>query len=378
MFHSNSIPAHPLSAPCSSHALSPGRSAVRTLLHISLCLAAIFGALAPPATADIAPRRNPGPLDEACGNEVPGSFDLPARTQTGSFSPMTNGFAVEIGGDVIPYRLMSIFVLPGQEVEIETVLGSPSSDFQACAQGGTLRRDGERHWTWTAPDAAGEHTMIHLSDLFTGDTQILRVFVMTPYAGQEQIENYRIGRYERLPLYDDPAYEMPDGLLRVTQDMHDLWISPHFQLKQFLCKQTSQGPKYAIVRTRMLLKLEVLLEKVNERGLDALTFAVLSAYRTPHYNRSIGNKTRYSRHGYGDGVDIYVDEDGDGSMDDLTGDGRSDYRDAVWLSRVVEDNRDASWYAPFVGGLGIYGPRPHRGAFVHVDTRGSLARWNSP
>jgi hypothetical protein len=27
------------------------------------------------------------------------------------------------------------------------------------------------------------------------------------------------------------------------------------------------------------------------------------------------------------------------------------------------------------GGLSTYGPKPHRGPFIHVDTRGTEARW---
>jgi hypothetical protein len=42
---------------------------------------------------------------------------------------------------------------------------------------------------------------------------------------------------------------------------------------------------------------------------------------------------------------------------------------------MVESMRDEAWYEPLVGGLGIYGPAPHRGPFVHVDTRGRPARW---
>ena len=317
------------------------------------------------------------PHDESCGTLQPGSLDLPARTDDGSFDSFAVGFGVEIDGNVIPYRLMSLFALPGQAVEIETVLGSPRSDFQVCAQAGTLERQSDREWTWTAP-AAGKQAVLHVNDLFTGDSIVLRFFVLHPYDGEDSMEGYRIGRYERVRLYDNPAYEMPDGLLRVTEAMKDLWVSPHFQLRQFLCKQPNDGTSYMLVSTRLLLKLELLLEQVNDRGIEALTFAVLSAYRTPHYNASIGNRTKYSRHAYGDAADIYVDEDGDGRMDDLNGDGRSDYRDAVWMSRVIEDNFDASWYAPYVGGLGVYGPKPHRGAFVHVDTRGFKARWNNP
>ena len=41
----------------------------------------------------------------------------------------------------------------------------------------------------------------------------------------------------------------------------------------------------------------------------------------------------------------------------------------------VEDIILHSLTVPFVGGLGIYGPAPHRGPFVHVDTRGEPVRW---
>ena len=321
-----------------------------------------------------------GPHDEACGTTTPRQFDLPARADDGTFDPLVTGFGLEIDGNIIPYRLMSLFVRPRQTIEIETVLGSPSSDFQVCAQGGTLEKIADRKWSWTSP-GPGTETLIHTSDLLTGDAIVLRVFVLHPYDGEDQVEGYRIGEYERLPLYDNPMYEMPNGMLRVTEGMEDVWISPHFQLRQFLCKQEvdgRDGPKFMLVSTRLLLKLELLLERVNERGVKALTFAVLSGYRTPHYNVSIGNRTKYSRHAYGDAADIYVDEDGNGRMDDLNGDGRSNYSDAVWLSRIIEENLDSSWYAPFVGGLGIYGPKPHRGAFIHVDTRGFKARWNQP
>lgn len=316
-------------------------------------------------------------LGESCGAVSPGSFDLPARADDGTFDPLVAGFALEIDGDVIPHRLMSLFVKPRQTLEIETVLGPPGSDFQLCVQAGTLERLSERSWSWTAP-GAGRQVLLHANDLLTGDAIVLRIFVLHPYHGEDRLEGYRIGRYERIPLYDNPVYEMPDGLLRVTSDMHDIWLSPHFQLRQFLCKQESDGPRYMLVSTRLLLKLELLLEKANERGVEAMTFAVLSAYRTPHYNFSIGNRTKYSRHAYGDAADIYVDEDGDGRMDDLNGDGRSNYRDAEWLSRIIEDNLNTSWYRPYIGGLGIYGPKPHRGAFIHVDTRGFKARWNKP
>jgi len=88
-----------------------------------------------------------------------------------------------------------------------------------------------------------------------------------------------------------------------------------------------------MLRERLLLKLEMLLEEAKRLGLSVTTFQILSGCRTPYYNQSIGNETRYSRHLYGDAADIYVDEDGDGSMDDLDGDGREDLDDAEVFRR---------------------------------------------
>lgn len=53
--------------------------------------------------------------------------------------------------------------------------------------------------------------------------------------------------------------------------------------------------------------LEFILEKVNAQGYRWETFCVMSGYRTPYYNKAIGN-VRYSRHLWGDAADIFIDE----------------------------------------------------------------------
>lgn len=62
-------------------------------------------------------------------------------------------------------------------------------------------------------------------------------------------------------------------------------------------------------------------------------------------------------------------------MDDVDGSGEVTIDDARVLHRMVEAMTDEPWYRPFIGGLGLYGPAPHRGPFIHVDTRGYAARW---
>jgi uncharacterized protein YcbK (DUF882 family) len=116
------------------------------------------------------------------------------------------------------------------------------------------------------------------------------------------------------------------------------------------------------------------LASLNSRGHDVPTLHVMSGYRTPYYNRAIGNTTEYSRHLYGDAADIFVDVDDDQWMDDLTGDGRATEADARYLARLVR-GQPTPGDDRFEGGLGVYDTAPHRGPFVHVDLRGYHARW---
>jgi hypothetical protein len=76
---------------------------------------------------------------------------------------------------------------------------------------------------------------------------------------------------------------------------------------------------------------------------------------------------------YGDAADGWVDNDGDGVMDDLNGDGRIDLRDAEIILRAVE--RVEAKYPGLVGGCGLYNAGPAHGPFVHIDARGYRARW---
>jgi len=62
-------------------------------------------------------------------------------------------------------------------------------------------------------------------------------------------------------------------------------------------------------------------------------------------------------------------------MDDLTGDGRVDRADAAWLASFVNRLSHNGAFGPDVGGLGVYGSTSAHGPFVHVDVRGSRARW---
>ena len=291
-----------------------------------------------------------------------------------NYSQEKSGFVVKARDVVTPYRETAVFVLPGESIIVEPLFEANDA-FQLTARSGKLTSQGKHRWQWQAPNKKGLYKA-RLKNTTTQETAVLNLFVMVPFERIKngRLNNYRIGQY---PESDNPAYQKPRGFVEVTRENQNTKISPHFTLKQFLCKQSSGWPKYVALDNRLGIKLEMILEEVNQQGFDANTFAVLSGYRTPFYNRSIGN-VKFSRHVYGDAADIYIDINKDGRMDDINNDGTSDYDDALTMARWVEDMTEQSWYEPFIGGLGIYGARPHRGPFIHIDVRGNKARWVKP
>jgi uncharacterized protein YcbK (DUF882 family) len=154
-----------------------------------------------------------------------------------------------------------------------------------------------------------------------------------------------------------------------------LYVTPHLQLRQFVTKQGGSFPKYVVLDERLLQKLEHLLDAVHDAGYDVRRFRILSGYRTPQYNRAIGN-VPYSRHIYGAAADIFIDEHpADDRMDDLNHDGTIDVRDAAILGDIVQRALDARAPAALLGGMGTYPSTTAHGPFVHVDVRGYRARW---
>jgi uncharacterized protein YcbK (DUF882 family) len=189
-----------------------------------------------------------------------------------------------------------------------------------------------------------------------------------------RIDDYRIGSWPA----GEGAYAPPRGFVQVTQENMNTYVSTHFQLKDFLTKgQEGVWPKYVALSPRLLDKLELTLQELERRGHPVENVFVVSGFRTPIYNSSGGNtqgRGALSRHMYGDASDIAIDNDNDGCMDDLTGDGRATVADARVIVEAAEQvERD---YPHLIGGIGIYAPVPgsHCG-MVHIDTRGNRARW---
>lgn len=297
-----------------------------------------------------------------------------------AYSPEKAGFAIRVRGETIPYRVFAVFALPGEVLKVAAANtpadSPPGQEIVVTSTGIEALRVGPRSWTWTAPAEAGL-TVLQVRQRDGADQITLNVFTMAPAAAVRDglLNGYRIGAYPDKPFRNLLAYRPPAGFVEVTAANLDTRLSPHFTLKQFLCKQSGGYPKYVALRERLLLKLEYLLALVNEKGHPAETLAVLSGFRTPSYNRAIGNVPN-SRHLWGGAADVFVDENPkDGRMDDLNGDGRIDVGDARHLYQLFERVSGSAEHAEFTGGLGVYGTTSNHGPFVHVDARGYRARW---
>lgn len=293
------------------------------------------------------------------------------------FSHERAGFSIKFKDEISPYTIIGVFLMPDETITIEAVDNDPAIRYTLRLTGGTAERLDNKRWTYRANDKPGLYPAIVYNATRT-DSVVMNIFVKVPRTEKRngRINGYRIGEYPRTPLRGQPEYNPPRGFIEVTPENENTYISPHFQLKQFLCKQADDYPKYVVLHERLLLKLQLVLERVNEKGYYANTFVVMSGYRTPFYNRAIGN-VRYSRHVYGDAADIFIDiRRPHGMMDDLNGDGKIDQRDAAILYDIIDELYPKPWYKPFIGGLGLYKERPGvRGPFVHIDARGNRARW---
>lgn len=273
-------------------------------------------------------------------------------------------FTIEVNGEINPYKIFSVFVMPNTQLKVSSV-------HNISLKSESLKTNG---LSIVCPSISGAYSVkvIHES----GEKMHLNVMVLTPISQKkgEYLNGYRIGNYPTQPLRDNPIYNRPVGLFEVTESNENMKLTPHFTLRQFLCKQAGDHPKYVIIRERLLLKLEYLLEKTNRTGYTIETFGFISGYRTPFYNKSIKN-VQYSRHVYGGAADIFIDQDKNGAMDDLNKDGVIDDKDVQVFYQIVDSEYDKKDYHKFRGGLGFYKRNKVHHGFIHVDVRGTKARW---
>ena len=300
-----------------------------------------------------------------------------AASAVQAFDAGRANFTVEVAGETLDYEMMSVTCMPGEMLRLTVPLAGSRErfDFQVEDAEQPARVEDSPTWRWRAPREPGKRDIVIVRHA-TGKSLRVRVFILRPAAeiAAGRLNGYAIGAYPEKPLRGLDAYRPPRGFIEVTRANLDTMVSPHFRLRQFLCKQAGDYPKYVLADTKLLRCLERVLERLNAAGKKSDTLFVMSGFRTPVYNASLGD-TKNSRHQWGDAADVYPDQNGDGVIDDLDRDGRSTDRDSDFLYRFIDRLADDPEFLVCNGGLGLYGTTRTHPAFVHVDTRGYRARW---
>jgi len=188
---------------------------------------------------------------------------------------------------------------------------------------------------------------------------------------------YYIGNWPTGRVTPKADYTPPSGFIEVTPETQNTALSEHFKLRDFFPHdQPNVWPKYIVIKMKLVDKLELVLEDLNAHGIRSDGVRVMSGFRTPQYNAGGGDprgRAALSRHMYGDASDIFIDNDGNGSMDDLNHDGKVNINDARVILAAV--NRVEAAHPSLIGGCGVYAGTSAHGPFTHIDTRGYPARW---
>ncbi|HEY3133528.1 MAG TPA: D-Ala-D-Ala carboxypeptidase family metallohydrolase [Gemmatimonadaceae bacterium] len=237
---------------------------------------------------------------------------------------------------VLPEDWISLASLPGAAVSDASVQGSPASSAETVF---TMRSFGQKVRAW--------------------------------------LNGYRLGYWpqEKGRLRSE-AYKNPDGFIEVTPENEDTRVSEHFRLRDFVSHdQKDVWPKYVVLREPLLDKLELVIEDLNDHGVNAEGMRIRSGFRTPAHNLAVRaeGSARDSRHQFGDAADVFIDQEGNGKMSDLNGDGKVNFADVKMILDAVE--RVEARYPELVGGTGLYAYSGRSGPFAHIDVRGTRARW---
>lgn len=311
-----------------------------------------------------------------CADFLMGDLDDNTRLKLKE-GPVKAGFTVEFDGLLNPYSLITTTRMPDDSFDVVVIGDEESEDkreFQMAADEGKVTISEGTSLSWKAPSDPGIYC-VRVLEKNTDRKMCFHVAVLKPWDGEsEYLNGYHIGEYQDKPFRNNPRYKKPRGFIEVTEENNDTWISPHLQLSQFVCKQKADFPKYMLIDPRLLLKLEGVVDELEKSGRGCNHLYISSGFRTPAYNKALGNTTTYSRHLYGDAADMFVDNNEDGRIDDLDFDGSIDDGDAKLIQEKVQNVASAHRY--LMGGLGFYSSASYRNPFIHLDTRGYSARWS--
>jgi hypothetical protein len=264
--------------------------------------------------------------------------------------------------------------LPSQHVEYPLeVSGDPTSlGYQWVRMSDSLPADSVRALggaTVVAPPQPGFYRLSLVRGSERRVVDELTLAVLVPFSEKlgGTLNGYRIGTYlaERLGARKG---ERPEGFVEVASADADMALTKHFKLSDFISHDNQDTwPRYAAISPKLLDKLELVMAQLARQRGDSsrvgLSVSVHSGFRTPSWNL-INRFAGDSRHQYGDAADVAIDANADG---------RFTLADSKLVALAVEAvERD---YPDLVGGLGLYSGPKYKTPYVHIDARGTRARW---
>jgi hypothetical protein len=276
----------------------------------------------------------------------------PLRGESGRLKARIQQPGETLPGDTLPSGVVATFS-SGAEAESSAVLNAP-----------------QRTGIWSLAIALG-NAIRPITDF--------SVITLLPASQKKgvRIGLYYIGNWPASRPSLKADYTPPSGFIEVNPADQNTPLSDHFRLGDFLPHdQQSVWPKYIVVKMKLVDKLELVLDDLRAHGIRTEGVRVMSGFRTPQYNTGGGDprgRAALSRHMYGDAADIFIDNDGNGIMDDLNHDGRVNINDARVILAAV--NRVEAAHPSLIGGCGVYSGTSAHGPFTHIDTRGYPARW---
>jgi uncharacterized protein YcbK (DUF882 family) len=255
-------------------------------------------------------------------------------------------------------------------VQARAALGTPAADSSLAVDTSRVPLAPAESGVWSTAIRVGS-ALKEVADF--------SVITLTPLSERRRgrIGLYYIGTWPTERGRRRPGYVTPSGFIEVTKETRDTPVSDHFALDDFLTHgQENVWPKYLVLDMRLVDKLELVLLDLEEHGYNTNGVHVMSGFRTPSYNVTGGDprgRASLSRHMYGDASDIFIDNDGNGWMDDLNRDGKLNIRDAEVILAAVDRVERA--HPGLIGGAGTYAATSGHGPFIHIDVRGYRARW---
>ena len=130
--------------------------------------------------------------------------------QTVAYEVEKAGFSVSIFGEINPYKIYSVFVLPETEFNI-----SSDSDIRLISGQAEVYQTDNKNWKVAVPALPGGYFIT----IFNSENKdmLLNVLVMTPISEKkgEYLNGYRIGYYTANSARSNPIYDPPKGFFEI-------------------------------------------------------------------------------------------------------------------------------------------------------------------